>query len=266
LKRKNEIINKLKFQINNLSMKITKKPFTVDTDKLGSAIERKKFETHVRTLGIDHLHISKHLCNLESDEILKRSLLSETRCVIRLYIISGYDISSRDNGSASDPYLFIQCNEKTYNERDNYQMDQSNPEFHKMYDFEGKFPGSTPLKIQVWDYDAIFGDDLVGTTNVDLEDRFFSLEWNSLVDKPIEYRQIYHPSSSMSQGVLKMWVEINPTSVQPGSIKEWDISPKPPEDFEVRVCVLNCKDIIAMDWEGTTDFYMRGFFDTKEEV
>jgi hypothetical protein len=49
------------------------------------------------------------------------------------------------------------------------------------------------MKIQIWDYDAIFGDELIGTTLIDLEDRFFSIEWNSLEEKPIEYRQLFHP-------------------------------------------------------------------------
>jgi Ca2+-dependent lipid-binding protein len=44
-----------------------------------------------------------------------------------------------------------------------------------MFDFKGVFPGSTLLKIQVWDFDSIFGDDIIGTTFVDLEDRFFSI-------------------------------------------------------------------------------------------
>jgi len=57
-----------------------------------------------------------------------------------------------------------------------------------MYDFEGVFPDSSPLEIAVWDYDMIFGDELVGKTSIDLEDRYFSVDWNSLPNKPIEYR------------------------------------------------------------------------------
>jgi hypothetical protein len=153
------------------------KPYLIDTDKLGDPMERQKFEMYNRKLGIDHLNISKHLCNLESDEILKRSLLSETRCMIRIYMVSAFNLSSRDNGSASDPYLSISCNEKTFHNRNDYQLDEANPDFHLKYEFEGKFPGSTPLKIEVWDYDMIFGDDLIGTTYVDLEDRYFNIEW-----------------------------------------------------------------------------------------
>lgn len=108
--------------------------------------------------------------------------------MIKVYMISAFNLSSRDNGSASDPYLILECNGKKFNERDNYQLDNSEPEFNKAYAFEGVFPGTTPLKISVMDYDMVFGDDLIGITTVDLEDRYFSIEWNGLKDKPIEYR------------------------------------------------------------------------------
>jgi len=63
-----------------------------------------------------------------------------------------------------------------------------------------------------------------------------------------------------------MWVEINPVNMDPEKLKVWDISKKPPEELEVRVCILNCKDVVMMDFEGTCDTYIRGFFDTKEDV
>lgn len=44
----------------------------------------------------------------------------------------------------------------------------------------------------------IFGDDLIGKTSIDLEDRYFTLEWQSLEHKPIEFRKLYHESSSLS--------------------------------------------------------------------
>ena len=223
-------------------------------------------EKKFRDCDIDHLDIAGKLANLESDEILKRALLAQIKCIIRVYFISAFDLSSRDNGSPSDPYLYLLCNNKIVNERDNYQLDEPNPDFYKSYDFEGTFPGSSPLQIDVWDYDDIFGDDLIGTTILDLEDRYFSLEWQALQDKPIEYRQIYHQSSSISQGQVKLWCEINPISIPDSEITKWDISQKPPEEFEVRVCVFGAKDIKMMDWEGTCDCFFRCFFDSKEDV
>ena len=261
---KKQLVDDLKANINKISMQQRSKPLPIDTSVLGDPQERQKLKLEFREIGVEHLRIARHLCNLESDEIIKRNLISEKRCMIKVYMISAFNLSSRDNGSDSDPYLILECNGKTYNERDNYQLDCSNPEFLKSYSFEGMFPGSTPLKISAMDYDMVFGDDLIGITNVDLEDRYFSIEWNGLGNKPIEYREIYHESTSISQGTLKMWVEINPMTAL--DVVDHDISSKPPVDLELRVCVLNCKEIPMMDVEGTCDAFCRGFFDTKEDV
>lgn len=244
-----------------------KQPFLMDVQKLSNAEERSKFELHCRKLSIDHLNISKALTNLNSDEILKAALLKEEKCIVRFYAVEGYNMASRDNGSASDTYLALECNGVKFNERDNYQLDEPNPKFFKKYDFEAYFPGSSPLTIEVWDYDAIFGDELVGSSVLDLEDRYFTLDWVALKAKPVETRALYHPSSKMPQGYVKCWVEINKVlNVDPTTIVEWDITPKPAFPLEIRICVLNCVDIPMMDAEGTIDAYFRGFFDTKEDV
>lgn len=151
------------------------------------------------------------------------------------------------------------------NDRDNWQLDEPNPKFLKRFDFDATLPGTSLLTLDVYDYDDIFGDDLIGKTIIDLEDRYFNLNWLTLADKPIEYRQIYHDSSTVSQGVVKLWLEIIP-SVKSSDCKEWDISEKPPEEFEVRVCIFNCKDVKIMDVEGTSDVYMRAFFDSKKDT
>jgi len=55
-------------------------------------------------------------------------------------------------------------------------------------EFGAHFPGSKPIVIQAFDYDDIFGDDLIGKTIVDLDDRFFTPNWQALEEKPIEAR------------------------------------------------------------------------------
>ena len=112
--------------------------------------------------------------------------------------MSAFNLSSRDNGSESDSYLIVSCGSKEYNERDRYQENEPNPDIFKCFEFEGNFPGCAPLVIKGMDYDDIFGDDVIGTTVIDLEDRYFSPEWQSIKHKPIEYRSLGHPSSSIS--------------------------------------------------------------------
>ena len=54
--------------------------------------------------------------------------------------------------------------------------------------------------MQVWDFDPIVTDDLIGETIIDLENRYFSKTWRNLKYKPIETREIYHPDSKASRG------------------------------------------------------------------
>jgi hypothetical protein len=54
--------------------------------------------------------------------------------------------------------------------------------------------------------------------------------------------------------------------MKPGDVKLWDIAPRPPQELEVRVCVFNAKDVKIMDFEGTSDVFFKGYFDSKEEV
>ena len=123
------------------------------------------------------------------------------------------------------------------------------------------------MVIHVMDYDDLFGDDLIGTTYVDLEDRYFTPEWRCISNMPVEYRSLYHPSSGVSQGVLKMWVEINPAKVPKDQIKPiFDIKPKPPYEVEMRLVVWDTKDLKTMDVEGTSDAFIRCFFDSRKAL
>jgi len=54
----------------------------------------------------------------------------------------------------------------------------------------------------------LFGDDLIGETTVDLEDRYFSSDFKSLMNKPIEHRKLSHYSTELSQGTVVMWTEL----------------------------------------------------------
>ena len=123
------------------------------------------------------------------------------------------------------------------------------------------------LEIRAMDYDMLFGDDLIGNTLIDLEDRYFLPEWNAIKDKPVEYRCLHCPASSVAQGVIKLWVEINMCKIpEDEKAKVWDITAKPPEHFEIRVCIFDGEKIKMMDEEGTCDAFYRAYFETKDAL
>ena len=243
------------------------KNFVLDYDKLETIEGREEIEEEMEPFGIRHLKITKILADIQSDVILKKLLLSQTECVVRVYMISAYQLANRDIGGASDPYIKISVDNKEFNERDNYILDEPNPDFGSHYDFPVVLPGCPPVRIDIMDYDDLFGDDLIGTTWIDIEDRYFLAEWRALADKPVEYRQLYHPSSAVSQGVVKCWVEINPTKVKPEDVEPiYDIRKKPAEEFEVRLVIWDTKEIKMMDDEGTSDVFIKAFFDSKNAL
>jgi len=75
---------------------------------------------NLRDVNLSHLEITKHLSNLQSDEILRRNLMVVKERIVRCYLVSGFDFASRDNDSPSDPYVTIECNDIKFSDRENY--------------------------------------------------------------------------------------------------------------------------------------------------
>lgn len=211
--------------------------------------------------GLRQLQIVHKLTSYCFEKQLKVKLNEKTTCKVQLYMIEGFDFAKRDIDSLSDPYLVIKSGRHAFNEREHYQLDTSEPKFFKCFEFLAEFPGTKPVEISAYDYDDFFGDELIGSTTVDLDDRYFSYEWQAIEDKPVEFRKLYCESSTVNQGVLKMWCEIHEKDSKAHSQEPIDITPPRVEEFEARLVVWRTRDIEEMDFEGTTDIYVRAFFD-----
>lgn len=46
----------------------------------------------------------------------------------------------------------------------------------------------------------------------------------------------------------------------------FDIRPKPPDVFQVRLCVFDTLDVKAMDDDGCSDVFIKAFFNQKEGI
>ena len=176
-RKKAGLKKKMKEMLNDISQVTLARPFELDEEKLETQEGRQKLRAQLEEFGAHKLTIVSKLAHQDYLENIKRLLLTTTSCTVRIYIICAYDLASRDNGSASDPYLKLKLGKKKVNDRKNYQEDEPNPDFNKHFDFNADFPGCPPLVLQVFDYNMLFGDQLIGESYIDLEDRFFSPDW-----------------------------------------------------------------------------------------
>ena len=84
--------------------------------------------------------------------------------------------------------------------------------------------------------------------------------------KPIEHRELYHPSTSLAQGTVVCWVDIFDQNEPPSDInKAWDIVPEPNLEYQLRLSVYNTKNVPCLDTEGTSDVFVMAWLDEHDK-
>ena len=114
-----------------------------------------------------------------------------------------------DPDGKADPYIVLRLGKDEIKDRDNYIPKQLNPVFGRLltgwlqltsvlklntfhfwsqnfsssfsfisssrsFEMHAKFPQESLLSVLIYDYDLVGGDDLIGETRIDLENRFYS--------------------------------------------------------------------------------------------
>ena len=189
---------------------------------------------------------------------LDKEYMQKTNCMVRVYVISAFALAQLDSDSLSDPYLKLVLGNTVIDNEKEYQSDKSDCDFFRMFEFKAVFPGDTSLRVQVWDKDFLTSDELIGETIIDLENRYFSKKFRSLSQIPIETRDLYHPLSTLNRGRLRMFLEIFPIAKLVESPKPWEIQPRPPTKFQIRVIIWELEDMPDGDIEGISDLYVTG--------
>lgn len=139
-------------------------------------IQERVFDA-MRQANIDTTMIQEFATQQKYNLLIREELQRRIKCVGQIYLLESFDLSSRDIDSASDPYLKVTIGNQKYNLRDKYQLDTCSPTFNERFEFNVEFPGAPDVVIEVWDYDDLFGDDLIGKTTIDLDDRYYSSDW-----------------------------------------------------------------------------------------
>ncbi|KAM6955134.1 fer-1-like protein 6 [Lycodopsis pacificus] len=126
--------------------------------------------------------------------------------LIRVYIVSASNLHPADPDGKADPYIVLRLGKNEIKDRDNYIPKQLNPVFGRSFEMQATFPQESLLSVVIYDYDLVGGDDLMGETLIDLENRFYSRH-RATCGLPTEYsltgynawRDCLKPSELLSQ-------------------------------------------------------------------
>ncbi|XP_053686796.1 fer-1-like protein 6 [Sabethes cyaneus] len=102
------------------------------------------------------------------------ALVTVSQLTVVVYIVQGLNLRSRDIFSLSDAYVTLEYGKQKIVDRPNYVKDRSNPIFGRRFVLHGEIPRDQILRISIVDRDTCSPDDLIGTTEIDIEDRFRS--------------------------------------------------------------------------------------------
>ncbi|XP_064487216.1 otoferlin-like [Ornithodoros turicata] len=94
--------------------------------------------------------------------------------LVRIYVVKATDLHPADMNGKADPYIIINLGSRRNSDKENYISKQLNPVFGKCFEFEATFPQDSLLNVQIYDWDLLGSDDLIGETKIDLENRFYS--------------------------------------------------------------------------------------------
>ena len=225
-----------------------------------------KYEKEVKKYSQDPKY-EKVMKYMKKHEEICKKILIKTDMIARVYILKLKELAAKDITGTSDPYVKIYIGDKlVINESKNHKNETLNCDWCQYYDIPCTMPGSGYLKIEVWDFDFLLTDDFIGSTTIDLEDRYYCQNWLNLSEKPVEVRPLYHPDEQREQGKVYLWLEMFPQDERslPERIPRC-IDLEPVIKYEVRLVIWTGDDIEMMDTTDTSDAYVIAFFNRKHK-
>jgi len=99
--------------------------------------------------------------------------------------------------------------------------------------------------VEVWQHHGLMKDELIGFTEIDMEERHFSEKWQSFEKKPIEKRALKQSISKGSFGHVSCWAEL----ISQKQLKKPSYDIRPPEklECELRAVVWETMDVAFKD-------------------
>lgn len=138
-----------------------------------------------------------------------------TQYCVRVYLLRGLQlVSTGGKAKSCDPYVTCEIQSSTGNEKKQTKIQEGTlfPKFYQCFDFDRvSLPAiGSSLKISVQNDASIFGKSLIGTTEISLEPRIFSRQWQ-IARRPVERRRLLLPErGQIPMGFIEVCVDIIP--------------------------------------------------------
>eukprot|EP00753_Platysulcus_tardus_P013875 PLAT3886.1.p1 GENE.PLAT3886.1~~PLAT3886.1.p1 ORF type:complete len:1326 (-),score=569.73 PLAT3886.1:111-4088(-) len=206
-------------------------------------------------------------------EVLEE-MRTPTPVKLRMYMLSARSLAPKAGRNTSNPYLYVKMLggtsedglEHLISDRARYKRSTLNPAFDTVLELDAELPGVSQLQIEVWDAGLVM-DDLIGSTTIDLEARWFHPWWAAVAKKrdlPKEFRTLRAPSSRLPQGKLEMWLEMyTPDAFM--KIPQEPLYPPKPEDWELRLVVWSARKVPLVDG-ASVDIFVSGEMNPSGEL
>lgn len=165
---------------------------------------------------------------------------------IRSYIIRGLNVSGGAHTGFGNPYLFFQYGSDLVKLEGHRQLATVEPRFFRTEERDVHLPEEAIFEVGLYDWqDTGAKHELIGKTCIDLEERWYSHAYQSLMKAnkvPIEYRPLLNAETNLSRGSLEMWVEILNAS-QAAEIPASPLVQPPPVEVEIRVICWGARNV-----------------------
>jgi hypothetical protein len=143
-------------------------------------------------------------------------------------------------------------------------------EFYQSFELRVELPGVSQLEVSIVEKNMFGFDTIIGSTTLDLEDRWFNEKWRlgnfdgirkseggKLKRNPVEECTLKLPSNRMPQGKISCWLDMM-TEKEAAKEPMWDISLVPPAPFEMRLVLWKARNMPSMETvaAGMNDLYL----------
>ena len=198
------------------------------------------------------------IINTDKIKSFMTKLMRPRKYVVRAYILRGIKMSGITVDDESlKTFIKVSMNKKKASITTGSEVKREGffPEYYEAYEFrELEMPGTALIDIEVWE-STLIGSVLLGTCQVDLEDRIFDTRWRKWEQSPVENRSIVNPIHGV-RGRLEMWIDIIPEGDKTPMTPIFPIERLP---FELRAVVWITKDCVIKDTIAEcNDVFVRG--------